>query len=293
MCRFTFYYGPPLPIASLVTEPENSLINQSHNAREREEPLNGDGFGVVWYPGGELVEPGRFRALTPAWNNANLLSLARVVKSSCVLAHVRAATQVRAISEANCHPFVVGRHAFMHNGDLGGFDALRRRLVEQLSDRAFAAIEGQTDSEHLFALFLDELERVGDRGDTIEGLRDAVFATIARALELSARHAPGHDSYLNIAVTDGVRAVVTRFTTDTSYDGETLYWNSGKRYVCEGGACRMVEADPAGRAIIVSSERLSTDPGWEAVPRNSALLVDADRRARVVPIDLAGVRAAA
>jgi predicted glutamine amidotransferase len=291
MCRFTFYYGPALPIASLVTEPENSLINQSHHAREREEPLNGDGFGVVWY-GGDSQEPGRFRSLTPAWNNANLNSLARVVKSTCIMAHVRAATQIRASSEANCHPFVHGRHAFMHNGDLGGFERVRRPLVAELSNTAFDAIEGQTDSEHLFALYLDEHAKLGAQAASVEGMAQALFATIERALALVAEHAPGELSYLNMVVTDGERSVATRFTTDTSYDGESLHWNSGKRYVCEGGACRMIEADPAGRAIIVSSERLSDEPGWETVPRNSALLIDADRRARVVRFERAASRAA-
>ena len=49
MCRFTFYQGEPIRLSALVTEPEHSLINQSFDSREGEEPLNGDGFGVVWY----------------------------------------------------------------------------------------------------------------------------------------------------------------------------------------------------------------------------------------------------
>ncbi len=49
MCRFVMYMGPPLTLASLITEPVNSLINQSIHSREQAEPLNGDGFGVAWY----------------------------------------------------------------------------------------------------------------------------------------------------------------------------------------------------------------------------------------------------
>ena len=49
MCRFVLYQGVPLTIASLVTEPAHSIINQSVHSRESEEPLNGDGFGVAWY----------------------------------------------------------------------------------------------------------------------------------------------------------------------------------------------------------------------------------------------------
>lgn len=286
MCRFTFYHGPPLRLASLVTEPENSLIHQSFESHEREEPLNGDGFGVAWYAGEREAEPGLFRSVTPAWNNLNLLSLSRVVHSRCIMAHVRAATQVKSVSEANCHPFVAGRYAFMHNGDVGGFLHVRRALLARLSDRSFQRLGGQTDSEHLFALFLDQLGDPAEVG-TPESIAEALMHAMAESLVLSRTFAPGSDSYFNIAVTDGHSAVITRFTTHEGYDGETLYWNTGKRYVCEDGVCRMVVPDPEDRpAVLVSSERLSRDPGWEAVPRNHMLLVGEDHSARLAPIEL-------
>ena len=42
------------------------------------------------------------------------------------------------------------------------------------------------------------------------------------------------------------------------------------------GVCRLVEPEEGGGAVIVSSERLSSDPGWECVPRNHMLLIDDD-----------------
>ena len=48
MCRFTLYLGPPVRLSTLLTEPEHSLILQSFHAAERDEPLNGDGFGIGW-----------------------------------------------------------------------------------------------------------------------------------------------------------------------------------------------------------------------------------------------------
>ncbi len=156
MCRFTFYKGKPLLLSALLTEPEHSLIHQSFHARERDEPLNGDGFGVAWYAEGH-DEPALFRSVTPAWSNQNLRELSRVTASHCVLAHVRAATQGLQVGEPNCHPFRRDRIAFMHNGDIGGFAAIRRPLLEVLSDGSFNAIRGTTDSEHFFALLYDEL----------------------------------------------------------------------------------------------------------------------------------------
>jgi glutamine amidotransferase len=92
MCRFVLYLGPRARLSSLIVDPGHSLIRQSVHSREREEPLNGDGFGIGWYAKDLSVEPAVFRSITPAWNNRNLQNLARVVASDCVLAHVRAAT---------------------------------------------------------------------------------------------------------------------------------------------------------------------------------------------------------
>jgi glutamine amidotransferase len=275
MCRFTFYKGKPLTLGALLTEPEHSLIHQSFHAEEREEPLNGDGFGVAWYVDGH-PEPALFRSVTPAWSNYNLRELARVTVSHCVLAHVRAATQGLQVGEPNCHPFRRQHIAFMHNGDIGGFSAIRRPLLEQLSDSAFEAIRGTTDSEHFFALLCDEL---GDLDDSIssERMAGALRRAIARVRALVDKHAPGEPMYLNAVLTDGTSAVACRFTTDDPGNADSLYTNRGRRYVCEEGVCRMLDpGEINGSAVMVSSEPLSADTGWESVPVNHLLRIEPD-----------------
>jgi len=283
MCRFTLYQGPALSLASLLTEPVNSLIHQSFHSHEREEPLNGDGFGLAWYSGGHHVEPGQFRAITPAWNNANLQNLARVVSSGCVLAHVRAATQVRSVSESNCHPFCVGVYSFMHNGDVGGFRALRRALLRRLDDERFDAIQGGTDSEHAFALFLQHLGDVHAHASA-DAMLDALRVTIQELVALSAEFAPDEPSYLNFAVSNGRNSLVSRFCTEPDYEGESLYLHRGLRYVCEAGQCRMIAPDAEGGAVLICSEPLSEDPGWERIPRNHVVVVDEQRNVRLAPL---------
>jgi predicted glutamine amidotransferase len=103
MCRFTLYLGPSIKLSSLVVEPEHSIITQSFQSKSQEEPLNGDGFGIAWYAPGLSDTPALFRSVTPAWNNTNLLDLARVVQSPVILAHVRAATSGRLVqATAQC-----------------------------------------------------------------------------------------------------------------------------------------------------------------------------------------------
>jgi len=273
MCRFTFYLGREIPIADLVTRPENSLINQSSKARERPEPLNGDGFGVVWYTGDDPV-PGRFRSVRPAWNNDNLTELARVTHSRCIMAHVRASTSGRYdVAHDNCHPFRSGPFAFMHNGDIPAFARIRRPLMESLSDNAFASVRGNTDSEHVFALVMEHL-RGHEQQSSCELLAEALENAIGRVLALLAEHAPGTHAYLNLLLSDGTHAVASRFSTDPDYI-DSLYVNEGARYHCDGEACWMAPPDEQERAVLISSEPLNEGPRWQTLARNQMALVDA------------------
>jgi glutamine amidotransferase len=271
VCRFTFYLGEPLPLSQLITEPRHSLIHQSFHSEERDEPLNGDGFGLAWYVE-DVREPAIFRAVTPAWSNRNLRELARVTRSGCVLAHVRAATQVLEVSETNCHPFKHGRYTLMHNGDLGGFHALRRPLLNSLGEHAFRSIHGSTDSEHLFALFLDELDRTENGATGLDLMAQALERAIDRALDLVAEHAPGEPSYLNLVLSDGQSAVVCRYVTGPVEDAESLYVARG-HYRCEEGEVRLEPAAKGEGAVLVSSERLGDTPDWAPVPVGSWLTV--------------------
>jgi glutamine amidotransferase len=278
MCRFAAYLGPPIRLSSLLTEPANSIIHQSYRAREMEEPLNGDGFGVAWYVPELSDEPAVFKDITPAWNNPNLLGLARVIESGSIFAHVRAATPGMDVSRRNCHPFSYGPFAFMHNGHLAGFPLLRRRLLAGLSDEAFGAIGGSTDSEHLFALFLDRY-RSRDGADPAARLADALAATIGDAVALVREAGIAGTSLLNLAVTDGRRVAVSRYTDGDPAGARSLHLESGHHYVCEDGRFQRVAAPPGEGSVLIASEPLTADGGdWPQVPPNHLVVVDGERR---------------
>lgn len=283
MCRFVLYQGPPLALGSLVVDPANSIIKQSLKARETDDPLNGDGFGVAWYAPDMSPDPATFRSFTPAWSNRNLLELARVTKSGCILAHVRAATPGLPISELDCHPFTAGQFAMMHNGDVGGFHQMRRQIMSDLSDRAFDVVHGGTDSEHLFAMVLDRLWNSSARYSS-EYLATALTSAVKDVLGLARRVGVKQDSYLNIALSDGDRSVAMRFTTADPSHASSLYFHTGRRYVCEGTVCRMVEPERGQGAVLVCSEPLSDDAGWQKVPPNHLVMIHDDRTAELRPI---------
>ncbi len=275
MCRFILYLGTEITLSSLVTEPVNSIIHQSFHSHEREEPLNGDGFGLAWYVPEITEEPVLFKDVTPAWNNLNLLNLSRVTRSSCVLAHVRAASPGLPVIQPNCHPFSWGPFAFMHNGRVAGFQKIRRVLLERLSTEAFHLISGSTDSEHVFALFADHYRRLSQEQNRAETMAMALTAAIGEVEELT-RQTQEKQSLLNIAVTDGHCAVVSRYISRKPEKANTLYVHTGRRYVCDDGLCQMVEPKDERGAVIIASEPLSKDEGWMSVPAKSLVVVQKD-----------------
>jgi len=284
MCRFVFYRGAPIRLSSLVTEPAHSIIHQSYRSREREEPLNGDGFGVAWYSHDD-DRPAVFKDVTPAWNNQNLLSLARVVLSPCVIVHIRAATPGMPVSRQNCHPFSCGRMTFAHNGEVAGFAHIRRAIQSKLSDEAFEILEGSTDSEHLFALFISKFAAT-DGPETLEKMAAALLAAIAEVEAAKRAFGIEEPSLLNLVLTDGESTVVTRYASAGRTTPHSLYMHVGSAYECIDGVCRMRKRSESENTILVASEPLSQDNGWREVSANSMLLIDRQFRVDARPLRL-------
>eukprot|EP01113_Clastostelium_recurvatum_P003987 TRINITY_DN11771_c0_g1_i2.p1 TRINITY_DN11771_c0_g1~~TRINITY_DN11771_c0_g1_i2.p1 ORF type:complete len:360 (+),score=86.50 TRINITY_DN11771_c0_g1_i2:60-1082(+) len=142
-------------MSEFITDPDHSIIKQSLRADEVTVQINGDGFGVAWYVPGVAVRPAAFKEITPAWNSHNLLELADVTTSPCILAHVRLASTGSLIQQSNCHPFVHDKFSFMHNGGVCKFSEVKLDFINKMSKKAFSIVQGSTDSEHLFGLWLD------------------------------------------------------------------------------------------------------------------------------------------
>jgi predicted glutamine amidotransferase len=289
MCRFITYAGAPILLADLLYRPVNSLIMQSYHARERAEPLNGDGFGVGWYVPEIDPSPCVQRSVSPAWSNQNLQNLAAKTRATCVFAHVRAASPGMAVTDANVHPFAYDRFMWMHNGGVSGFHRIKRPLRESLKDEFYDMIQGTTDSEHAFAVFLNCLRTpFGETSD--EEMRRALVETISRLDEWTQSAGITEPSFYNFAVTDGRSTVVSRYASGASVKGNSLHYSRGQRFECQpDGICDMhsVMRTQKAAAVIVASEKLTDDPtDWEDVEDNHTVTVLPDSSVRVEPINL-------
>jgi glutamine amidotransferase len=255
MCRWIAYVGDDVYLEDFVSLPSQSLIAQSHHARESRTDVNGDGFGIGWY--GARPRPGIFRDIRPAWSDDNLLSIAHQIRSRLFFAHVRASTGT-ASTRANCHPFSVGPWLFMHNGQIGGYSRIKRRLEHEIPDELFEHRTGTTDSEVIFLMLLangldsDPAGALLRTLATIEGHMRA--AGIAEPLRLTAAFTRG----------DVVHAV--RYATDRS--PPTLYTKSM----------------PDHSGMLVVSEPLDGErQGWSVVPEQHLISVTRER-VDVVPL---------
>jgi predicted glutamine amidotransferase len=287
MCRFLTYTGAPILLSDLLYRPANSLIMQSHHAREREEPLNGDGFGVGWYVPEIDPIPCIQLSVAPAWSNRNLQSLAFRTRSSNLFAHVRAASPGMLVTDTNVHPFGYDRFIWMHNGSVASFHKIKRPLRRVLSDEFYNMIQGTTDSEHAFALFLNTLSVPLLEADENE-MRRALVETIAQLNELTRDAGITDPCYYNFAVTNGIATVISRYCSAPERPGASLHFSRGVRFITlPDGTCDMdsVEMDQNAGCVIVASEMLTDDPtDWQDVPDNHTITVLPDFSVELEPI---------
>ena len=282
MCRLMAYKGTPVVIDKLLYQPKNSLINKSFHAREIEEPLNGDGFGIGWYVPEVNYEPITFVSVNPAWNNRNLRNLSPKIKTECLIAHVRAAS-VGDVSESNCHPFQYKNLLMAHNGGVEEFHKIKRYIRNPLSDELYNWIKGQTDSEHLFAFMLNELFK-NHKSVSPEAVVDSFERMFREVKKLMTEHNIKDDAYLNMVFTNGLFLVGTRYCSNPKEEPLTLYHSEGSRYVVEDGITRMEAPEDDDQAVLVVSEKLSDDPSWTMIPANHFVIVEQSLNVRIRPI---------
>jgi len=244
---------------------------QSFGCKERSTPLNGDGFGIAWYVPEIRSAPGIFKAITPAWSNRNLINLCGVTKSHYILAHVRAATQGLGVSEANCHPFTWQNVSFMHNGDIGCYKDLKKQILQLMSAESLNIMEGSTDSELIFGIFMDYY-RSKNKEDPL-ALVDATIETITLVDELVRPYNDIQQTSLNLAISDGDQIVCTRYCTGAR-PTSLYYYPRVALQDCSNPHCKHSNDGNERFGTIVASEPLNDDKDcWLQVPKNTLLHV--------------------
>lgn len=260
MCRLLGYLGQTIKLQELIEKPDHSPIVQSYHPREMTSGLlNADGFGIGWYHAHQEVEPFTYKNTIPIWNDINLSHLNRYVESGCVLANVRSATPGQALDLSNCQPFSSGSILAIHNGYIENFrKSLYRPIRNQLDDEFYQSINGTTDSEHIFALFMQNLKVFPELS-----LTEILHKTLSILINWSKEY--NVKASLNLIVSDGKNLVASRASSLTA--APSLYW--------------LTNNSNFPNAIAIASEPIYPNPNWASLPENSILSVGKDLRVQV------------
>jgi predicted glutamine amidotransferase len=265
MCRWLQYQGPQIPLATLITEPENSLLDEALGDPKGGEPTettNADGFGVGFYT--SLPEPGIFRTVHPAWSDPNLHNLCAHINSRNFMAHVRDASPGMAVQESNTQPFSHGKWLFCHNGEINGFEngTFRRDIFNLIDDGLFNAIKGTTDSELMFYLALS----LGLDKDPIA----ALVAMVTNIEQLGGMHGVNYPVNATIGLSDGKDIYAVRYASN-GHPPSLFHTNDAKSL---GRISPRLAENYSQDMRIVSSEPVTGyASGWTEVPRGTVVKI--------------------
>lgn len=264
--------------------------------------LNMDGLGVAWYTNAATSylksvsgkRPALYKSQSPPCSDFNLRALCANIETTCVFAHVRAGSG-GAVTQVNTHPFLFGRHLFMHNGVISKFGPMKRQLIDLLSDETYARISGSTDSEHAAALYMTNLTSSGDEASwekeyTVAEMVQALVVTVVQIMQMQ-KDLFGEDRWpnsLNICVGDGKKMVAIRFRNSVKAEPPSLYWSSsaGKtlnsKYPGHPDGSDLVNEEaiktaeePMGKHTIIASEPTTYDEKeWHLIGKNCVFTVD-------------------
>ncbi|HEY6648890.1 MAG TPA: class II glutamine amidotransferase [Mycobacterium sp.] len=159
MCRLFGLHADKRVVTAtfwLLEAPDN-LVEQSKR--------NPDGTGLgVFDPDGRPVV---YKEPVAAWQDRQFATEAHQLTGTTFIAHVRYSSSA-ALETRNTHPFLQDDRIFAHNGVVTGLDVVDERLHELgVGD----LVQGDTDSERIFALITACTRRGGDVG---AGIVDAV-----------------------------------------------------------------------------------------------------------------------
>ncbi|MFB9903186.1 class II glutamine amidotransferase [Allokutzneria oryzae] len=254
MCRLFGLSAAPHRVRATfwLLEAPDSLAEQS-----RREP-DGTGLGVF----SENDAPRVFKEPLPAYRDRQFSYEARELESATFVAHIRYAS-TGGLDVPNTHPFEQHGRLFAHNGVVENLPALDAELGAYRD-----LVGGDTDSERLFALITKYADiRDGDVNSAIE----AAVRWMAAELPVYA---------LNFVLISPTEMWALRYP-----DVHSLFVLE-RRAGGPLGSRHLEHASAAGRirvrsgalsgqpAVVVASERMDDDPGWQALCPGELLHVD-------------------
>jgi predicted glutamine amidotransferase len=255
MCRLLgIATSEPTDFKIVLRESPRSLATLSREHR--------DGWGLAVFD----EQAGRWqldKGIACASEDERFHRVAVGSRGEVLVSHVRRKT-VGETSLANTHPFERGRWVFAHNGTVTDIAWLRA----QTSRERAAEVQGETDSELLFAWLLTRLDEAGSAHTGASFDTDRALGVAVR----SARERPGFGAF-NFLLSDGTTLYAHRF-------GRTMHLlergpHDAVRTRRQSRDGTVVETPWSQRrtGLFVASEAMTDEP-WQLVDAGMLLRID-------------------
>ncbi len=264
MCRlFGLYANKLVNVYFSFFEARKSLKKQSYR--------NPHGWGIAWFNGSEWK---LYKEPQPLYKSSEAKELIKEVSGIIIISHVRYATHGKPKKE-NTHPWLYKDcYVFAHNGSIND----REKLLSLLSQN-YKDLEGETDSEALFHLIVQETE---NSGDFIEGVKRAIAKINSNNIYYTS---------LNFVASDGRKLYALRYARK-NLDYYTIYYLKRPREdlkierVSERTAQLIkMKLEVGEKAVVVASEKLTEEEEkWDEIPNKYMLIVNEDLNTELVKI---------
>jgi predicted glutamine amidotransferase len=256
MCRLFALHAGERDVAAVfwLLDAPTSIARQSER--------NADGYGMAALTANRgmiLIRNPVQASEDPAYHH-----VARRLDAAEMLVHLRYASTGN-VSLVNTHPFSQDGRLFAHNGVVGDLDRIEARLGPNR-----AMVMGDTDSERFFALITLAIRKAG--GDVRIGVTAAVREVVAE-----------YELYsLNFVLGDLGHIWAFRYP-----EHNPLHMHRRQRGG-PSGAAPLDDTDAAGTLrlhsddgavaplVVIASERISDEPGWEEIQPGELIHVGPD-----------------
>jgi glutamine amidotransferase len=236
-----------------------------------------DGWGVGFYQAGEVLHKKH-----PQTSSATLewSSMLHGVRSHVAIAHVRDAS-VGSRRADNNHPFRMRQWLFAHAGAVNGFSAIQERLLASMPDFLRRNIRGDTDSEHVFHVFLSFLHDAGQL-DAIDAADQSVLAALRSTVSLvdnlvAEIGAPKSD--VNLVLTNGRQLyALRRGSPMIVVERDRLSTPDSTPPRAPRAFEEATRASDPVRYVLIANTAREAAPGQRAVADNRLIAVDRDLR---------------
>lgn len=258
MCRLAAYLGKEISLQKFFSDSKHSLVTQSWQPEQMQEAkLNADGFGIGWYNNhGDGVS---YKQILPAWSDTNLQALGSSLSRTLWVANVRSATPGQLVHIGNTQPFTRNNIHFLHNGYIESFqDGFKETLIPLIDPDILAAIQGDTDSGWLAALFHQHLK-------TSAGIAEALLQTCHQLSSIAA----DNKIFMNILVSNQQSLFTLKHAINA--DCPSLYY--------------LVNGDNFPDSVIIASEPFDDDSQWKAINDHQLFMVDHNRQPKTMDIN--------